>query len=94
VECIFFERLASADALLACLPAEAGALASATVLASRQRMSDVHLERDRLNHLSNVISGAAIRVHDGLGPGTFETPYEECLVCELSERGVVNGFPE
>ena len=41
-------------------------------------------ERDRLNRLSNVIIGAALRVHTALGPGMLESAYEACLFFELA----------
>ena len=41
-------------------------------------------ERDRLNQLSNVIIGAALRVHGALGPGMLESAYEACLFFELT----------
>ena len=41
-------------------------------------------ERDRLNRLSNVIIGAALRVHTTLGPGMLESAYEACLFFELT----------
>ena len=43
-----------------------------------------HEERDRLNRLSNVIIGAALRVHTALGPGMLESAYEACLFFELT----------
>ena len=45
-------------------------------------------ERERLNQLSNVIIGAALRVHDELGPGMLESAYKACLMFELLERGL------
>jgi GxxExxY protein len=36
------------------------------------------------NELSNLIIGAAINVHREIGPGVFESVYEECLCVELS----------
>ena len=36
------------------------------------------------NELSNLIIGAAISVHREIGPGLFESVYEECLCIELS----------
>jgi len=40
-------------------------------------------ERERLNHLSNVIIGAALRVHEEIGSGMLESAYEACLMYEL-----------
>ena len=45
-------------------------------------------ERLRLNHLSNVIIGAALRVHTEIGPGMLESAYEACLFFELTEHGL------
>jgi GxxExxY protein len=45
-------------------------------------------ERERLNQLSNVIIGAALRVHDELGPGMLESAYEACLMFELLDQGL------
>jgi GxxExxY protein len=41
-----------------------------------------------LNKLSSKIIGAAIEVHQILGPGLLESAYEECLCKELSLRGI------
>jgi len=51
-------------------------------------MTDVHQHRDRLNHLSNLIIGAALEVHREVGPGMLESAYEACLAFELSRRGL------
>jgi GxxExxY protein len=40
------------------------------------------------NELSHEIIGAAIEVHKELGPGIFESTYEECLAFELQMRGI------
>ena len=42
----------------------------------------------RLNHLTELIIGAAIEVHRVTGPGLMESVYEECLCYELSQRGL------
>ena len=42
----------------------------------------------RLNELSNVIIGAALRVHTELGPGMLESAYESCLFFELVDAGL------
>jgi GxxExxY protein len=38
--------------------------------------------------LTESIIGAAIEVHRVTGPGLLEAVYEECLCCELSQRGL------
>lgn len=38
--------------------------------------------------LTNEIIGAAIEVHQALGPGLLESAYEECLCHELSLRKI------
>ena len=48
---------------------------------------DTTQERDELDGLSNKIIGAAIRVHDELGPGLLESAYEVCLGFELTDEG-------
>jgi GxxExxY protein len=49
---------------------------------------DEENERDRLNRLSNVIIGAALRVHSQLGPGMLESAYDSCLNFELTDQGL------
>jgi GxxExxY protein len=39
------------------------------------------------NEISEVIIGAAIKVHRKLGPGLLESAYEACLAFELARRG-------
>jgi len=51
-------------------------------------MDNLNEHRDRLNHLSHVIIGAALDVHRELGPGMLESAYESCLAFELSQRGL------
>jgi GxxExxY protein len=51
-------------------------------------MLQLNAERDRLNHLSHVIIGAALRVHTELGPGMLESAYEACLFFDLTELGL------
>jgi len=48
----------------------------------------LNAERDRLNRLSNIIIGAALRVHDEIGPGMLESACEACLFFELTDRGL------
>jgi len=50
-------------------------------------MDENHLV-ERLNLLSNRVIGAAIRVHDELGPGLLESAYEACLSFELLDQGL------
>jgi GxxExxY protein len=38
--------------------------------------------------LTESIIGAAIEVHEALGPGLLESAYEECLMYELQLRGL------
>jgi GxxExxY protein len=38
--------------------------------------------------LTHAIIGAAMQVHRSLGPGLLEAVYEECLVRELTLRGI------
>ena len=40
------------------------------------------------NELSELIIGAAIKVHKNLGPGLLESAYEECLYYELNKNGL------
>jgi len=42
----------------------------------------------RYEELTEQIIGAAIEVHRAIGPGLFESIYEECLCHELSLRGL------
>jgi len=51
-------------------------------------MANPDAERDRLNHLSNVIIGAALDVHRELGPGMLESAYKVALASELTGRGL------
>ena len=54
------------------------------MFALRRRMS----EKDDLNALTETIIGAAISVHQALGPGMLESSYEACLTYELLDRGL------
>ena len=45
-------------------------------------------EKERLDHITGNIIGAAIAVHRVLGPGLLESAYEACLAFELVERGL------
>src|ERR1043165_2936434 len=55
---------------------------------TRSMAEESESERDRLNRLSFIIIGCAIRVHRELGPGMKESVYEECLVAELTTAGL------
>jgi GxxExxY protein len=44
---------------------------------------------ERVDHLSNRVIGAALKVHKELGPGLIESVYETCLCYELSKAGFV-----
>ncbi|MCP4964394.1 MAG: GxxExxY protein [bacterium] len=46
------------------------------------------LESARLNRITKQIIGAAIRVHEALGPGLLESAYEACLAFELADMGL------
>ncbi|MCB9232732.1 MAG: GxxExxY protein [Bacteroidia bacterium] len=39
------------------------------------------------NELSNVVIGAAIKIHKELGPGLLESVYQACLAHELKKMG-------
>ncbi|MCE2957677.1 MAG: GxxExxY protein [Bacteroidota bacterium] len=41
------------------------------------------------NELSKIIVDACFQVHRELGPGLFESVYEECLYYELVQRGLL-----
>ena len=40
------------------------------------------------NDISNKIIGAAIKVHNALGPGLLESAYQECLYYALQKEGL------
>jgi len=40
------------------------------------------------NQLTELIIGAAMRVHTALGPGLLESAYEACLAYELTKSGL------
>lgn len=42
-----------------------------------------------LNEISGQIIGAAIEVHDKLGPGLLESAYQKCMAHELIQRGLI-----
>jgi GxxExxY protein len=55
---------------------------------NKNQEMQVSAERQKADELSREIIGAAIEVHKHLGPGLFESAYEECLCCELGLRGI------
>jgi GxxExxY protein len=46
------------------------------------------MEKSKIDALTEQIIGAAIEVHRHLGPGLFESAYEQCLCRELGLRGL------
>ena len=40
------------------------------------------------NEISGIILDAGLKVHRALGPGLYETVYEQCLAYEVKERGL------
>ena len=46
------------------------------------------VKADRFEPLSRKVIGCALQVHRTLGPGLFESTYEECLSFELKEAGL------
>jgi GxxExxY protein len=48
-------------------------------------MSRGDAEARRENDLTELVIGAAIRIHKAIGPGLLESAYEECLCYELSK---------
>lgn len=47
-------------------------------------------DRVFLDELSSKVIGAAIEVHRIMGPGLLESVYEECLMNELTLRGIAS----
>jgi GxxExxY protein len=45
-------------------------------------------EKDELDRITDAIIGAAIKVHQALGPGLLESAYEACTVFELVDAGL------
>jgi GxxExxY protein len=46
------------------------------------------MQKSKIDALTEQIIGAAIEVHRHLGPGLFESAYEQCLCRELGLRGI------
>lgn len=44
---------------------------------------------ERVEQLSHLVIGAALKVHKELGPGLIESVYERCLCYELQKVGLV-----
>ena len=44
--------------------------------------------REEYERLGKIILDCAFEVHKEIGPGHFESVYEECLVMELRSRGI------
>lgn len=44
--------------------------------------------KNELNNITQKIIGAAIEIHGNLGPGLFESVYEECLCYELELQNI------
>lgn len=42
-----------------------------------------------LNHITERIIGAAMKVHSALGPGLLESAYQACLMRELEKQGIM-----
>ena len=45
--------------------------------------------KEEYDPLTKTVIGCAIDVHKELGPGLLESVYEECLVYELTEKGLL-----
>jgi GxxExxY protein len=43
---------------------------------------------DRLNQITSTIIGAAIKVHQALGPGLLESAYRVCAAHQLTKQGL------
>jgi GxxExxY protein len=43
----------------------------------------------KINEVTHEVIGGAIEVHRHIGPGLFESAYEECLEYELRQRGCI-----
>ncbi len=46
------------------------------------------MNRDEGSDVTRAIIGAAIEVHQALGPGLLESSYDTCLAQEMSARGI------
>ena len=52
------------------------------------RYSDMAVDLEHLDRLTEAVIGCAIAVHEHLGPGLLESVYSECLLIELSLNGM------
>jgi GxxExxY protein len=61
-------------------------------LIQRKKMRVLHynLIIMEINEITGQIIGAAIKIHNELGPGLFESVYEEVLHYELTKRGLLS----
>jgi GxxExxY protein len=46
------------------------------------------IDKDFLNNLEYMVTGACIEVHKALGPGLLERIYHKCLIQELQLRNI------
>ncbi len=44
---------------------------------------------DRLDLIGKEVVDSAYRVHSQIGPGLLESVYEECLICDLRNKGLL-----
>ncbi len=54
-------------------------------MSALKKYNDINQKADAL---SSVIVDAILEVHKTIGPGFLEKIYEDCLVCELKNRGL------
>lgn len=45
-------------------------------------------EKAELDRITEIIIGAAIKVHRALGPGLLESAYAACLAFEIADSGL------
>lgn len=50
--------------------------------------SDMAIDLNRVNPVTEAAIGSAIKVHKALGPGLLESVYQACLVFELRRSGL------
>lgn len=54
----------------------------------RKTQALIMKSKDELNNLSGEILDSCITVHKEMGPGLLESVYQQCLIKELSIRGI------